>query len=432
MRGKGDSPKPLRQHQFEAYLDKVLAFSARVAELPDGRSYYSHSAKKVFDAVFLGSACQFGSLHRIETECRVGALRHRIGALSEDTIGYTLERQDPSALLALGCVIARQLKRNQVLTSSWSRGRIVAAIDGIEICSSFARCCPHCLERKVEHKVGEELREEIQYYHRISVVTLVSGSFPIPLGLRFQTKGEDEVACTLALLEDLRRHLGPRFFDVLVGDALYLQTPLVNKVEALGWDWVFNLKGNQPELLAEAERLTASLPPHPPVPEQPETLQLWNLPQVDWPVAQRDVHVVKTLRSHTRCRQQVQEQETGEKKIVRVGETQTSTNYYASNLELNSIPPFFIHQLGRSRWDIDVQLFQTLTTQGHLKRPSLHQGYEKAFVVLTMIRLLAFTLALVFYYRQVRSHWRKPGFGFCDFARRMAELFLFLPAFDSS
>lgn len=422
----------MQRHQFETYLDKVFDFSTRVAELPDGRCYATHSARKVFDAVFLGSACQFASLHRIESECRQGALRHRIGSLSEDTIGYTLERQEPSALLALGCTLARQLKRNQVLTSTWSRSLLVAAADGIEICSSFARCCPHCLERTVKHKVGEELREDTQYYHRISVVTLVSGSFPVPLGLRFQKKGEDEVACTLALLEDLRRHLGPRFFDVLVGDALYLQSPFVHKIEALGWDWVFTLKANQPDLLAEAEQLTASLAPHPSAPEQPEELQLWDLPQVDWPVAERDVHVVKTLRQHSHSRQQVQAQETGKKKIIRIAEIHTSTNYYATNLELNSIPPLFIHQIGRSRWDIDAHLFQTLTTQGQLKQPSLHQGYEKAFVVLTLIRVLAFTLALVFYHRQVRSHSRKPHFQFCDVARRMAEQFLLLTTFDSS
>jgi hypothetical protein len=55
-------------------------------------------ARKIFDAVFLGSACQCGPLHRIETECREGVLRHRIGAVSEDDIGYVLERQDPAAL----------------------------------------------------------------------------------------------------------------------------------------------------------------------------------------------------------------------------------------------------------------------------------------------------------------------------------------------
>ena len=31
-----------------------------------------------------------------------------------------------------------------------------------------------------------------------------------------------------------------------------------------------------------------------------------------------------------------------------------STNFYASNLELGSVPPFFLHQLGRSRWQIDA------------------------------------------------------------------------------
>jgi hypothetical protein len=68
-------------------------------------------------------------------------------------------------------------------------------------------------------------------------------------------------------------------------------------------------------------------------------------------------------------------------------------------LELGSIPPFFLHQLGRSRWDIDTWLFQTLVTEGALKQPSLHQGYKNALVVLTMIRVLAFTLAQVFYHR---------------------------------
>jgi len=422
----------LHRHQFETYLDKVFDFPSRVAGLPDGRSYSYHSAKKVFDAVFFASACQFGPVHRIETECKMGALRRRIGPLSEDAIGYTLERQDPDAIFALGCTLAQQLKRNQVLHSTWSRGLVVAAADGIEICSSFARCCSRCMERTVKHKVGEELREHIQYYHRISVVSIVSSSFPIPLGIRFQKKGEDEVACTLALLQDLRQRLGARFFDVLVADALYLQTPFVKQLQVLGLDWVINLKANQPELLAEAERAVAFLAPHP-SPSQPQELQLWDMPQVYWPVADRAVHVVKTLRHHARQRQHVQRQEAGNKQIVRVVEVEPSTNFYAANLELGSIPPLFIHQLGRSRWHIDAQLFQTLTTGGHLKRPSLHQGYDKALVVLTMIRVLAFTLALVFYHRQVRSHFRKASFGLCDLARNIAEQFLLVSAvLDSS
>ena len=180
------------RHQLEVWLDKVFDFSRRVEALPDGRDFARIPAKTIFDAVFLGSACQCGPLHRIEAECREGVLRSRIGALSEDAMGYGLERHDSEAIFDLGCAIARQLKRNGVLASTWSRGLVVAAIDGIEICSSYVRCCPDCMERKVEHKVEGELRQDIQYYHRLCLLTIVSSGFPIPLGIRFQKNGETD------------------------------------------------------------------------------------------------------------------------------------------------------------------------------------------------------------------------------------------------
>src|SRR5438874_13654027 len=33
-------------------------------------------------------------------------------------------------------------------------GLVVAAVDGIEICSSLVRCCDACMEREVQHKVN--------------------------------------------------------------------------------------------------------------------------------------------------------------------------------------------------------------------------------------------------------------------------------------
>ena len=88
----------MRRHRFETYLDKVFDFPSKVGALPDSRQSPRHNGKKVFDAVFLGAACQFPSLHRIETECKRGALAKRIGFLSEDAIGYALERQDSGAI----------------------------------------------------------------------------------------------------------------------------------------------------------------------------------------------------------------------------------------------------------------------------------------------------------------------------------------------
>jgi len=418
----------LSRRQFEAYLDKVFAWSARVAALPEGRQSPRHPWKKVWDALFLGAAVQIPTVHRLEAECRAGVLAQRIGALSEDTMGYALERQDPAKIFTLGCEVARRLKRNGVLHSDWARGRVVAAVDGIEICSSFCRCCDACMEREVEHKVQGQMRRDTQYYHRLVAVVLVSTPFPVVLGLRFQKDGETEVTCALELLRELDQQLGRRFLDVVVGDALYLQQPVVKAVEDLHLDWVFTVKENQPELLAEAQRLTSG-PPETAEASAPEELQLWHAPEVYWPVADRSVRVVKTVRTQQRHRVQVRAEGAGKKQKTKQAVPEESTNYYASNLALGSIPPRFLHQLGRSRWRIDTAVFQTLTTQAHLKRPSVHQ--PRALVVLTMIRVLAYTLSLVFYHRQVVSHARRTPPTFSEMARLLAYLYL-PPRLDSS
>ena len=412
----------MTRHRFEAYLDKVFGFSDLVSALPEGREFPQHSWKKVFDAAFLGAAMQIPSLLQIEAECGDGALAKRIGPISDDTIGYALQRQSPEPVFALSCEIARRLKRNGVLRSDWSRGLVVGAVDGIEICSSFARCCAACMEREVQHKVNGEMKTEIQYYHRIVVVVLVSTSFPIPLGVRFQKDGEAEVSCALALLQDLAGQLGRRFLDVLVGDALYLQARFVQEVERLGLVWAFTLKENQPELLREAERLTQESSPG--IQAQPGgEIRYWHLPEVDWPVADRQVRVVKTVRLEHPRRVTVSEKDAHRTKR-KTATSQQSTNFYATNFELGSISPLFIHQFGRSRWRIDTEVFQTITTDCHLKHPAVHQ--TTALVVLTMIRFLAYTLSLVFYQRQVCSHARRKCEAFHNFAKRIAYWFVAL------
>lgn len=413
----------MSRHRFEAYLNKVFDFPQLVDALPEGRHSPAHPWQQVFEAVFLGAAMQIPSLLQIEAECRRGVLAKRIGPISDDTIGYALQRQSPEPVFALGCDIARRLKRNAVLRSDWSRGLIVAAVDGIEICSSFTRCCQACMQREVQHKVRGEMRTDIQYYHRLVAAVIVSTPFPIPLGIRFQKDGEGEVTCALALLQDLVSQLGRRFVDLLVGDALYLQAPFVKEVERLGMEWAFTLKENQPELLREAERFTAGAPTEIQTDDRQE-LRCWHLPQVDWPVADRLVRVVKTVRlDHKR---QVTVSRDGAHLSKKKTELAVqSTNFYATNFELGAIPSTFIHRLSRSRWRIDTEVFQTITTDCHLKHPAVHQS--TALVVLTMIRLLAYALSLVFYNRQVRSHARGPCQSFHEFAKRLAYGFTALP-----
>jgi hypothetical protein len=71
-------------------------------------------------------------------------------------------------------------------------------------------------------------------------------------------------------------------------------------------------------------------------------------------------------------------------------------------------------------------VFQTITTDCHLKHPAVHQS--TALVVLTMIRVLAYVLSLVFYQRQICSHARARCPGFHEFAKRLAYGFVALSA----
>jgi hypothetical protein len=63
--------------------------------------------------------------------------------------------------------VNRRLKRGKAFDAGRVQGRLVAALDGIEVLSSFSRRCEFCLERRVTRKdqAGRKI-EETQYYHR--------------------------------------------------------------------------------------------------------------------------------------------------------------------------------------------------------------------------------------------------------------------------
>jgi len=125
-----------------------------------------------------------------------------------------------------------------------------------------------------------------------------------------------------------------------------------------------NLKDNQPDLASEAERLTDRPADYHQATPQGD-LQLWHLAEVDWPVADRLARVVKTVRLQNAKRVQIQKQAGSNVEKSKQPAPILSTNFYATNVDLGAIPPRFIHQLGRSRWTIDAQVFQTTLPASH-------------------------------------------------------------------
>jgi len=75
--------------RFERSVDKVFGWEELTALTSEGRQHPRHPWSKVFQALFLGPACQMRSLREIELACRNGCLKRRVGPISNNTLGLS-------------------------------------------------------------------------------------------------------------------------------------------------------------------------------------------------------------------------------------------------------------------------------------------------------------------------------------------------------
>src|SRR5437764_3757638 len=125
------------------------------------------------------------------------------------------------------------------------------------------------MERRVTRKdqAGRKI-EEIQYYHRAVGCQMVHSPVKPLLAIEWLQPGEGEDTAALRLLNRLPDLYGSRFFDILLLDALYAQTPVLELVRKTGWDAVISLKQNSRDLYQSALRLFAAPPPDTKLTEQ--------------------------------------------------------------------------------------------------------------------------------------------------------------------
>jgi hypothetical protein len=138
--------------------------------MADARTDPEISPASVFLALFYSFVFRIPSFQQLDSELAHSCLQHWIGAeraFRDDTLRYSLCSFDLSALETMLVDVNRRFKRGKVFDSGRVQGRLVAALDGIEVVSSFSRRCEFCLERRVTRKdeAGRKI-EEMQYYHR--------------------------------------------------------------------------------------------------------------------------------------------------------------------------------------------------------------------------------------------------------------------------
>ena len=357
---------------FSAWLNKGFGLRDHAARMSDARTDPEISPSSVFLALFHSFVFRLPSFQQLDSDLSHSYLPQWIGAerpFRDDTLRYSLCGFDLAPLEDMLVDVNRRLKRGKAFDEGRVQGRLVAALDGIEVLSSYSRRCENCLERRVTMKdqAGRQI-EQTQYYHRAVGCQMVHSPVKPFLAIEWLQPGEGEDTAALRLLARLPKMYGSRFFDILLLDSLYAQTPVLNLIHEIGWDAVISLKQNSRDLYQSAARLFAARPPDAQFTEQVDHktyhVQVWDTEGL--PFTLDNPEPVRVVRS----------QAVLERNRYREGErTSHSTDQewlWFTTLSQQVFSAAVIRRLGHRRWKNENNGWMDLTKYWAFKHGFLH------------------------------------------------------------
>lgn len=249
---------------------------------------------------------------------------------------------------------------------------------------------PGCCERK--HKTLSGIRSE--YYYRITACNLLNTQIDLPLDVEPILAGENEVASAKRMIGRLCDNY-TRFFDVIVADALYMEGPFVNFCLGRGKDVVIVLKNNYPSLIEDAQGLFSQLEP-----------QLWHIDGKEIQVWDADGFRTDTIDVPLRVLHTV---ETYDEQVEEDGRIitrkVTKSWWWATTISSERLTAKHLWKLGHSRWQIENNIFNTLSRHWSLNHCYKHDPV--AMVNFILMLFIAFTLAQCFYKRNLKPKLRE-------------------------
>jgi hypothetical protein len=265
-------------------------------------------------------------------------------------------------------------------------------------------------------------------------------SSPVKAFLAFEwlQPNEGEETAALRLLGRLPELYGSPFFDILLLDALYAQTAVLDLAQQIGWDVVISLKQNQPDLYKSAVRLFSRRSADASCAEQrgSQTYQvlLWDTEGL--PFSGDDPRLVRVIRS----------EETLTENHYRKGQLQaeqTSHEWlWITTLDPKTVTAAQVRRLGHDRWILENNGWSDLTQHWAFKHGFLHACRHRpqeitengdrqpvdnrGLAAVTLILLLAFTLCSAFVYCHSKLV-RRYGFTCIEVASQLRRSLSKLP-----
>ena len=264
-------PDYLRLNKFYRYIARVFDFGETVNAMTDSRKKKRVPIATIFRAMFLCILLRFGSKRSITKSSK----RHQMSkflrsnlSFCDNTVGHGLEHIGIAPLEEELTRVPKQLKRNKAFRDTIG-GLHIVALDGTEFYRSTSIHCNECLRYHVKTKEGKVTH----YVHRVVVAQKVGTSVKpvlacekiLPKDARQKgdkTAGhEGELTAAKRLVDKVLHLYGPRFVDVFVTDALYMNQPFVSYLNQRDKHLIARVKDERTVLYQEILALATLVEP---------------------------------------------------------------------------------------------------------------------------------------------------------------------------
>lgn len=373
---KGPSPRRLQRFAFRSY--RLASYFRNPG---DGRLRPRIPAQDMLWSLVIGQILREYSFHGVEALVRSPA-RPQLGVtrrFGDDALAYFTERLQVDTTRGALASVLRQAKRRKAFQSD---GLIGLALDGTGVARCTKARCSLC------HPVLNSEHQVCSQGHHFSMISVVGAGLSLPFDAEPYAERECEYSASNKLFKRASEHVKPRFADYVVADGLYAAAPFLHLVGDMGLHAVVRLKGNLPELYAQAQSRYTPMQPSMVIDESGEHVELWDAEDFDpWETLRWPTVRVLRYRQH--------------KPNGSVVEA-----YWLTDYPIRQIGSRRLYRMAKSRWEIENQGFNEAKTYHGMEHICHH--HPNTMVVGWLLTLLALTLERLYRLRYLHRGTHPP------------------------
>ena len=319
---------------------------------------------------------------------------------SDTQMRTVMDEIDPHEFEGLFTTFFRLLQRGKHLEQYRALGTYyLCAIDGSGYFSSDHIGCPSCLRRKVKKRGGDTL----QFSHQIVQAALVhpklSPVIPLPPeAVRNADGGEKQDCETNAakrLLEKMRK-AHPKLPLIVVGDGLYSKEPMIESTTSFGMHYVFTCKPDDHKILME---WVDGLRP------------LKEVMHMEYEDPKGRTHVYEWVNGVPLNGSKNSPLVNFFEYWLKDGQSVGYHSSWVTDLPLDDERIEEMVRIGRSRWMIENEVFNTVKNHGYHIEHNYGHGVKNLSMNFFLLNMIAFFLHQIFELTDRTYQWLRKNLG---------------------